>query len=775
MHMNNRSTLATAQQLALLCLLVLASCILPARADSPWEPPTSGAWTDPWIVTVSGIQQDQQVSGTIYIQTEVTGLDDQDFDLRYQVDGPSGFIYTAYDQPFALGGSQGWDTTNAAPGKYTLHAFLIRNHRCIAFRIVDFTIVQNTTITDIQGIEQGQVLTDPTKVQAHIQGNKPSRVLFNVTGPIGFTHTERYDPYVMLGDDGIWHVDNFPHGAYALTVTAFMGDTPVDQRSVSFYVGEAIDNPSTDEADDGIALPSIPGSSDELPDVVTDDSPDSTPDTPDESPRYSDTAPLPDGYDRGFLGINLAEVTYYTREWVFVDAMKQARPWLPTTPGSSSPWDSGQTLSLNDNGYPLLREGQAAHTIMLIDTEGAYPAGKYVCTYDGDGDIEFAFDAKVTQRSDHRIELDVNPTDNGIYLRIDRSNPNNPIRNIKVWMPGFEGSNDIFHPLYIDRLKPFSVIRFMDWMHTNTSNVVSWSDRPNDDYYTQGTNDGVALEYMIELCNELGADPWFCMPHMADDAYVHSFAKQVKLRLRPDLNVYIEWSNEVWNSQFPQHKWVKQVTNSDSLSDAFRKRWAYEANRDFQIWRDVFADEANRVIRVAASQKDNPWVTEQLVNELDGQFDAISCATYFGFTDSNQKQLNGSTNADTILEWALQDITHGSVKRNYQKHGELAREWSNKLGRTIPLISYEGGQHYTAHGGNPPYARALINAQRHHQMYNAYIANLREWKNAGGSLFTAFNFVEKPDKWGSWGQLEFMDQDINEAPKYRALLEFNAD
>ncbi len=699
------------------------------------------------------------------------------------------------------------------------------------------------------------MLTEPTRVEAIIEGVTPTRVTFSVQGRLNLNHTERDEPYCLLGDNQYWVVENFPNGAYTLTVRAYVGDDVADVRRVSFYIGEAVEdmpgeynndtykmnggdgyrypdttdtssnsdqNPDsgnttgtdedidhndlgdtneTDAGDDSTDMPDDSGlADDETADdgntsantddatadaeagstTGMDDAADAGMDNEvaegssvdDATAQRPDVGPLPDGYDRGFLGMNLAEVTYYSREWVFIDVMKQARPWLPTTPGSSSPWNSGEELKLNENGYPLLAAGQAAHTHMMIATDGAYPAGKYVCTYDGDGEIEFAFDAKVTRRVDNRIELSVTPSDNGIYLRIDRSNPSNPVRNIKVWMPGFENAESSFHPLYLERLKPFSVIRFMDWMHTNTTDIVTWSDRPRKDYYTQATNRGVALEYMIELCNELGADPWFCMPHTADDAYVYSFAKQVKQQLRPDLNVYVEWSNEVWNSQFKQHKWVQQVTDSDSLSDAFRKRWAYEANRDFNIWRDVFGDQSHRVIRLAVGQKDNPWVTEMLADELEGRFDAISCSTYFGFSGSQESQLNAGTTPQQILNWAIQDITNGSVRRNYRAHGKLAAAWSETLERTIPLIGYEGGQHYTAYGLNPPWAQAMINAQRHPLMYDAYIANMREWKNAGGSLFTAFNFVSTPSKWGSWGQLEYMDQDIAEAPKYRALLEF---
>ncbi len=737
------------QILGVLCLCLLAFTQTHALAEL-----TEG----PRITRLASPTDSQQVTGLIQVETHVTGLDDDaDYDVRYQIDGPSGFINTAREAPFTLLDGQGWDTSNVKPGDYTLHAFFIRNHRVVDFRIVRFTVIPDIKIQRILGIEDGAVLTDPVQVQALIDGGAPTRVVFDLKGDQEINSVERYNPYVMLGDGRVWDVTQFPTGPYTLTVSAYFGEHLSDSQTLSFQIAEPGPEPSTPE---------------ELVQLAPDPEPTPATDTDTHADTNTDNDhPLPTAVSRGFLGINLSPVNYYNREWVFVDAMKQSRKWLPTRSGGATPWDSGEALRLNDHGWPILRDGQAAHTIMMIDNQGAYPAGKYVCTYEGDGIIEFDYDARVVNRNGRRIELDVNPSDKGIYLRIDKSNPGNPVRNIKVWLPGFEDAESSFHPLFIERLKPFRVIRFMDWSRTNGSNIEDWSDRPSPDYHTQGTSRGVALKHMIDLCNELGADPWFCMPHKADDGYVYSFAAQVKQHLRPDLNVYIEWSNEVWNSQFPQHNWVKDRSGSGSLSEGFRQVWAHETNRDFGLWRDVFAQDADRVIRVAAGQKDNPWVTEKLTEALDGRFDAISCSTYFGLTSSQRKQLNASTSAGDILDLSMQEMSR-SLRRNYQAHGELVRAWSARLDRTIPLIGYEGGQHYTASGGNPPWARALIDVQDHPRMYQVYLANMREWEDAGGSLFTAFNFVEKPDKWGSWGQLDFQDQELDKAPKYRALLDY---
>jgi len=801
------------------------------------------------ITAIRGISEGSQVTGELRIETKVVG-DDKDgarYAIRYQIDGPTSFTNTAERPPYILGGRRsGWDSSGSDPGRYKLTAYLIRDHRVIDFRSVNFTIASVLKVSRIVGINRNITLTKPTSVEVKVRGGTPSKVVFKVKGPASFSYTERSKPYMLFGDGATWDINEVPVGNYTISVTAYDGSVPADTRTLPFRIerdirirsvkginnGDVLSEPVSVEADiiggepskvvfkltgpkgavdieqkppyvmfgDGqkwdvtqfpagqYTLRVIAYSGQEQthskrlsfriatplkPTPAPTPKPKPKPTTaPTPKPKPNPTrSPTPTPRSKGFLGINPAPVNYYDREWVFVDAMKQARQWLPTRSGSSSPWDSGESLKLDAKGWPILRAGQAAHTLIYTDVQGAYPAGRYICTFDGEGKVEFDFDARVVNRTRGRVVVDVTPTSRGIYLRIDQSNPNNHVRNVQLWLPGFEGSSSQFHPLYISRLKPFSVIRFMDWGRTNGSNVVSWSDRADPNYYTQGTRDGVAIEYMIDLCNELGADPWFCMPHKANARYVQQFASLVKRRLKPGLNVYVEWSNEVWNSQFAQHNWIKARSDGRSLSGAFNAAWAEEADNDFEIWLDVFGRQSGRIIRVAAGQKDNPWVTEQLVNELNGEFDAISCSTYFTLSSSETRKLTSSVTPNQILDKALADMSRG-VRDDYRKHGELTQRWSRKLGRDISLVSYEGGQHYTANGQNPPYAAAFLKMQNHPKMYDAYISNMREWDNAGGSLFTAFSFVEKPDKWGAWGQLDFMDQAISKAPKYKALLDY---
>jgi len=84
---------------------------------------------------------------------------------------------------------------------------------------------------------------------------------------------------------------------------------------------------------------------------------------------------------------------------------------------------------------------------------------------------------------------------NGILVTIERTNPNNHIRNIRVIRPGFEpiwqATN--FSPLLLNKLQPYGTLRFMDWTNTNGQTDTTWSSRTTttNRAYTQN---GVAWE-----------------------------------------------------------------------------------------------------------------------------------------------------------------------------------------------------------------------------------------------------------------------------------------
>lgn len=481
--------------------------------------------------------------------------------------------------------------------------------------------------------------------------------------------------------------------------------------------------------------------------------------------------PLPTQRDLQ-LGINLSQVNYFSREWVFVDAVKQSKPWVATNP-NGNPFDTGETVETDINGWPLLQPGTSAQTLMFSQMQGAYPTGEYICTYEGTGVLVFQWDGLAIDSEPGRITVDVNPTNTGILMRIAESDPSDPIRNIKLWMPGFENAQSPFHPLFLQRMSKFKVLRFMDWGHTNeVTDTTTWSNRTRVSHVSQGGDNGVAIEYMIWLCNELDADPWFCIPHTADDIYITNFATLVRGHLEPERKIYLEWSNEVWNSRFDAYGYVEVQSDSSAYSPGWFDYWANRLTNTFMIWNWVFAGQEDRLVRVAAGQAANVWVTRNLSTRLGDQVDAVACAAYFG---EDGADFDATTTAQQIISDAMNRAIPKKSTRFYNDHGDLASDLTEDLGRTIRLIGYEGGQHYADDNRNVPFAQALLDMQYLPGMFSAYLMNLNAFEQAGADLICPFNYVDRPGNHGAWGHLEKQDESLENSEKFRALLYYVKD
>lgn len=474
------------------------------------------------------------------------------------------------------------------------------------------------------------------------------------------------------------------------------------------------------------------------------------------------------------IGVNLAAVHDWSTQWVFVDAFRTAREWIPQRV-EGGPWDTGERIARTEDGWPLLREGRAAATLLFRDLQGHYPGGIYRVRYAGRGRLEFSFDARI--RNDHagEIELDVHPTNAGILLRIVETDPLDPIRDVRVLMPGFhdaDSTGTIFHPLFLERLRPFSTLRFMDWQRTNASELVEFQERSTLETFSQATSRGVALELCIALCNTLRKDAWFCMPHRASDDFVRQFARLVKTKLETNLRVYVEYSNETWNGLFAQHEFTRNRGLRLGLSnDPFQAALRYHARRATEIhaiWEEVF-EGRERLVRVLAAQAANPWTATQVLTfeQAWKHADVLAIAPYFGGSLGSGEQaaelVDGSV--DQVLDLCLRDLDH--VDRLVEEHARIAGEHG------LELVAYEAGPHLVGVGpwqSNEALAALFQMANRDARMGSLLRDHVDRWFLGGGSLWMAFTSCERFSRYGSWGLLEWQDQDLDRAPKYRALL-----
>lgn len=483
--------------------------------------------------------------------------------------------------------------------------------------------------------------------------------------------------------------------------------------------------------------------------------------------------------DHSPLGTNLSYVVDWSTEWVFVDAFKMSRTWVSQQAGLG--WGQGGDLDLDANGWvKSLQPGQSADALMLGRGSASGSQGKYIVLYDGGGVLKFTGSATVASASPGRIVLDVNSGNQTerFILKITSTNPSNYIRNIRVIRPGFESTykTQPFHPLFLDRIRKFKVLRFMDWQKTNNSPLINWAERTTPDTYTQASRNGVALEYMIDLANLLNADPWFNMPHQVSDDFVRQFAQVVKDRLNPNLKAYIEYSNEVWNRQFQQSRYAAQQGLALGLSkNSFEAQLRYQTKRSleiFSLWEQVFGS-ASRLVRVLSTQAANTWTTTTVLdwNNAKQKADVVAIAPYFcGIAGRGDVTAVLAMTVDQLLDFCSNEITT-TVK------GWMDSQQAAISSRGISMVTYEGGQHLVGVGpnqNNQQLSDLFISANRHPRMKDLYLTYLNQWKAAGGKMSVNFTSVSLPSKGGSFGTLEYQDQDPATAPKYQALMEFIA-
>lgn len=501
------------------------------------------------------------------------------------------------------------------------------------------------------------------------------------------------------------------------------------------------------------------------------------------------------------MAIGLNGVSSYGEAWQFADFMKHSREWLARNDQKN--W----TISEDKHGWPLAlkhRDGteaqiDAEHPIFMY-LYGRRMEGDVAVTWEGDGEVavrgagydlvQDEFPAK--KRRVYRWDPVKSPT-----LEIVRSNPADHVRNIHLWMPGLEPAGETFHPEWKKILEPFPYFRFMDWGATNGSKIAEWGERtvPEDMRQTRG----VAYEYMIQLCNEMGKDAWLCIPHLAADDYVRQLAKLLKTHLRPDLRVYVEYSNEIWNSSFSQTQWLyaraEQEIAAKGLVDAAGnrlKKWEYApvlcGRRSAQIWK-IMADEwgdSDRIVRTITHFR---WLDRALEAALDpangaGRVDLIGLNGYFisGEALNYAKRELGSWDAAEAFDVLEQLHLLGTAEGWRTEIGRVKAKWPN-----IPVTCYEGGQHFA----NPfssdlqgdQLVKRMIEVNDDPRIRNIYRTALETWRLAGADGFTAFVDCGPWSKYGCWGHKRYVRQPLADvldaqgnpvergAHKYAALLD----
>lgn len=477
--------------------------------------------------------------------------------------------------------------------------------------------------------------------------------------------------------------------------------------------------------------------------------------------------PIPAAGSSGMeLGINVSALSYWLGDRSFMNLAIGGGRQLISAAGAYVGAPPADRLDANYD-VVLLNAGESITRPISLPTK-AFRGGsvEVVCRWEGSSPSYrfFGSPAKNIKISKNSATFTWVPEGSQsvqlIYKGVD---PANPFRNLDCREADADPTA-IFDPTFLDSMKRYSTIRFMNWSWaTNMNNAVTWKTRNKPGGGAIDAIDGVPIEYMIALANQTKANPWFTIPWNADAEYVRKMAELVRDTLDPSLKAYVEVGNEVWNYQFNVTKQAEKEGLAKGLStNAFQAaiyRYAEKTGEVMDVWTDVFNGQTSRIVRIAATQN-STWPAGNILTFRDTakKVDAIATAPYFA--NDAKVPVGGLATA------ALRDAYLASLAAKVDTSIANAKAVKTVAkNNNVRFISYEAGQHVL---GND-FGEGHILIQRDPRMGALYTRYLTGWKKEIGDLLTLYQDVGRINSYGAWGMQEYAGQPLSEAPKANAV------
>jgi len=514
-----------------------------------------------------------------------------------------------------------------------------------------------------------------------------------------------------------------------------------------------------------------------------------------------------------YFGINVGFLT----DWdpiIYTDMFKQIssmRTWQK--PGTST------NANIDANGWPT----EDAQIVVRHDgADKQQRSGKYFLSFTGQANISFGYTTvftiqnKVYNSSTNTTTADLVASATFSNLQLIFTGTSGGVKNVKLMRPTANGSSQsyststLFVPEMVNIMKKFNTLRFMDPTGTNSNTQVAWSSRTLPGNMQRGT---MSWEHVIMLCNEVGADAYINIPHQADADYITKLAQVFRYGsdgvnpytsvqtnpvyppLNTNLKLYVEYSNEVWNTApgFDQTQWnmnqavvlvnanYSHPLNYDSYYSSSRPAtsasWelcyrseAWRGAEASKIFRTVFGNDQmmTRVRPVYCWQADyaggQPWTAIKGFEFLTGYYQKNfgQAPNYFFWGGGGASYSNPSDDCSVLT---IDNVwTTSTFDINTWRPVVGDKFMTSLFG--MEYMSYEGGPAFGDNLGGSASCTIGDQALKDDRMINEVIEHHDKFSNWGGVMETYYclnhdyrwGFIEDTDNPYVWKRLNAIDQ-----------------
>lgn len=508
-----------------------------------------------------------------------------------------------------------------------------------------------------------------------------------------------------------------------------------------------------------------------------------------------------------FIGINIGGTADWMPERLYADVIRVSREFMAANTNGSGP----ARVPVDDDGWPMKdfsffvwadidqMNGTYALSFHGQATVVGTDVGRVVLSYDpatnkSSGTLNYP------NRSRSHFVLNFTRT------KRTRSRPaGSGVTKIRLMRPTTPGSgkaeppSELFNPAIKAELSKFKVVRFADFLATQWNAQTNWRDRSLPSWASYMRNPGGRFgwqgiggpwEHVIRLSNELRVDPWINIPVNATDEYVRNVAlmfaygsdgrdpyprlqsEPVHPPLASNLNLYVEYSNELWNSAFGQFHDNCKAASDELVADRnsqlnfdkswngvpwivgdphqnpnfdYEKCWRRIAKRGAEIsniFRSVFGDAAmgSRIRPVLMTQQNN------------GQGTFLSAMKMiFGYFGNGEGDFVSSSHPPSYYFYGAGGSGYynppesvASLEALFSSSGMTPESWAPIL-RTDAALAVAMGLKRVCYEGGPSLDRTrgprdLISAQAVNdpRMTSTIVSMHDAWSSFGGDLFVYF-------------------------------------
>ena len=486
-------------------------------------------------------------------------------------------------------------------------------------------------------------------------------------------------------------------------------------------------------------------------------------------------APIP-------IGANMDVLVFDSRSVPYVNLIRQAYGWADPF----DPWNINATFDPT-TGWPT-----SDFSVVLVKS-AVDLGGKYLLSAQGDAQVSLVGEQnayisdKIYNASTNSFTAIVNMPEGATQLTLNFTNTTGPgLQNIALLQPGYDltAKSNITN-LMLAHLSRFSMIRFMEWIRTASNLETNWNDTTPlnwPSYYLPKHNPWPTIPYIINQINS-SIDIWISIPHNATDDYILHVARLMLSELNPKSNIYLEFSNEVWNPIFPECQANINAANDsvrnhgdpnhfdyDNSSNVYYwayRRTAYQIKHIADLFKTVFGDENvgpwKCVRPILAGWRIDLTVLRNGLDYLHAIYGppstilhGVAIASYF---DLGQYNTWSNLTTDLVIEGLNTTLQQLLPEEGWHHKAWLGIHATYAAWYQVPVYGYEGGP-ATASGCPTCSLEAKTNATRDPRMTGLCETHLHGWYGFGFQTINWFGAgATEVSRFGSWGLLEDMRQE----------------